>query len=172
MSARRLRCLDPPAVALISPTAPLPGDRGCLLTASHCSGHPDLSRLREDNPPPADSLRVAEAYDRIGKPWPLDLPCGEQGKLSTAKNSSCRKGTQRCPNKKNQRASCRSLTCGARRISSARYSAPTPIKMIGKGSKTRSRRPSAPRCWKATTTAKGRSDARSERSFENETETF
>jgi hypothetical protein len=33
------------------------------------------------------------SLDRIGKPWPLDLPCGEQGKLPTAKNSSCRKGT-------------------------------------------------------------------------------
>jgi hypothetical protein len=35
-------------------------DTVALLTFLHCGGHPDLSRLREDNPPPADSLRVAQ----------------------------------------------------------------------------------------------------------------
>src|SRR5260370_29798875 len=97
---------------------------------------------------------------------PLCLPCGEQGKLSTAQEIHLAgKGHQQCPKKNKRAPSCRSSTSGVKLKSSARYSTQAPRASKTKTSiarrwERRRKSSSATRCWKATATAKRPGDAK------------
>ena len=88
-----------------------------LLTFSHCSRHPAVSRPRQGGPPRGTAWRGAEPMTRPG-PGGSTYLAVSKASCPLPKHSSLPKGTNICPNKKNQRASCRSSISEPRRKSS------------------------------------------------------